>query len=186
MKRQAYTTILAGIAMLVFGAAGATAQSDKKHEAEKHAAKPMQHDMAKMDMASMMNEPHAALAMAYGHNLATFGKTLHDQAKGTGPLDVGLARTAVAEIRRSFDQMEAHHAEHAKTMNTDMRARMATQMKDMDAHRVMLRDAVVALENDVRVAQPDAKQVALDSANLRKHLDEMSKMHDAKKGKEMK
>lgn len=186
MKQQAYTTMLTGIAMLVLGAAGATAQSDKKHDADKHGAKPAQHDMAKMDMASMMNQPHAALAMAYRQNIATFGRTLNSQAKGGGPLDVSLARTAVAEIRRGFDQMEAHHGEHAKTINDDMRARMAARMKDMDTHRAMLRDAVVALENDVRAAQPDARQVAGDSAELLKHLDTMSKMHEAKQGKQVK
>ena len=186
MTRQAYTTILAGIAILAFSAAGATAQSDKKHEPDKHVAKPMQHDMAGMDMASMMNQPHAALAMAYRQNIATFARTLHSQAKGSGPLDVSLARTAVAEIRRGFDQMEAHHGEHARTMSADMRARMAARMKDVDSHHSMLKDAVVALETDVRAAQPDAKQVATDSANLLKHLDAMSKMHEAKKGKEMK
>ena len=185
MKRQAHTTILAGIAMLVFGAAGATAQSGKKHDADKHGAKPAQHDMASMDMASMMKQPHAALAMAYRQNVATFARTLHSQAKAGGPLDVSLARTAVAEIRRGFDQMEVHHGEHAKMMNDDMRARMAAKMKDMDSHRAMLRDAVVALENDVRATQPDARQVAADSANLLKHLDAMSKMHEAK-GKKMK
>jgi hypothetical protein len=186
MKQQAYATMLTGIAMLVFGAAGATAQSDKKHDADKHGAKAAQHDMSKMDMAHMMNQPHAALAMSYRQNIVTFGKTLNNQAKGNGPLDVSLARTAVAEIRRGFDQMEAHHGEHARTMSADMRTRMAAMMRDMDTHRSMLRDAVVALETDVRAAQPDARQVAMDSANLLKHLDAMSKMHEAKKGKETK
>ncbi len=182
MQRQAHTPILAVTAMLLFGAVSVLAQAEKKHDAQS----PMQHGMSKTEMSSMMNQPHAALAMAYRQNIVTFGKTLHSQAKGGGPLDLSLARTAVAEIRRGFDQMEAHHGEHAKTMNDDMRARMAARMKDMDTHRAMLRDAVVALENDVRAAQPDARQIAGDSANLLKHLDAMSKMHDARKGKEMK
>ena len=41
----------------------------------------------------------------------------------------------------------------------------------------MLKDAVSALEKDVKADQPDSKQVAADSANVLKHLDEMSKMH---------
>jgi hypothetical protein len=187
MKAQGYTSILAGIAMLLFAAVGAQAQAEQKHGAQK----PMQHGMSKADMSSMMNQPHAALAMAYGQNIGTFAKTLHKQAEGSSPLDVTFARAAVAEIRRSLDQMEEHHGEHMKTMSEAMRAQMAApnmaaMMKEMDMHRSMLKDAVIALEKDVRADQLDAKQVAGDSANVLKHLDEMAKMHDDKKGKKMK
>jgi hypothetical protein len=47
------------------------------------------------------------------------------------------------------------------------------------------KDAVSALEKDVRADKPDSKQVAVDSANLLKRLDEMSKMHYDKKGKKI-
>ena len=50
-------------------------------------------------------------------------------------------------------------------------------------HRSILKDAVSALEKDVRADQPDSRQVETDSANIIKHLDEMSKMHEDKKGK---
>jgi len=63
---------------------------------------------------------------------------------------------------------------------------MAPMMKDMEMHRSMLKDAVSALEKDVRADQLDSKQVAADSATLLKHLDEMSKMHDDKKAMKMK
>ena len=182
MKKQAHTTILAVTTMLLFGAAGALAQAEKKHDAQK----PMEHGMSKTDMASMMNQPHAALAMAYGQNIRTFAKSLHKQAEGSSPLDVSFARAAVAEIRRSLDQMDEHHGEHMKTMSEAMRSNMAGMMKDMEMHHSMLKEAVVALEKDVRADQPDAKQVAGDSGNVVKHLDEMSKIHDAKKGKQMK
>ena len=82
--------------------------------------------------------------------------------------------------------MDDHHAEQVKTMSEAMRSDMAAMMKDMDMHRSMLKDAVLALEKDVRADQLDAKQVAGDSGNVLKHLDEMSKMHDARKGKQMK
>lgn len=190
MTRHAHTTIRAVTAMLLFGAASAMAQADKKHGAEK----PKQHDMSKMDMSkaemskagmsSMMNQPHAALAMAYGQSIGTFAKALHKQAVGSSsPLDATFARAAVAEIRRSLDQMDAHHGEHMKMMSEAMRANMAAKIKDMDMHHSMLKDAVVALEKDVQANPLDAKQVAADSRNVLKHLDEMSKMHDARKGK---
>ena len=187
MKTKTYTTILAVIAMMLFSAAGALAQTEHQHGAQK----PMQHDkskmdMSKMDMSSMMNEPHHALAMAYMQNLGTFAKTLHHQAEGTSPLNAKFARAAVSEIKRNFDEMEEHHAEHMKMMSEEMRAHMAPMMKDMEMHRSMLKDAVSALEKDVKADQPDSKQVAADSATLLKHLDEMSKMHDDKKAMKMK
>ena len=181
MKAQAYTTILSVIALMLFSAVGALAQTEHQHGAQK----PMQHDMSKMDMSSMMNEPHHALAMAYMQNIGTFAKTLHSQAEGTSKLNTEFARAAVAEIRRSLDQMEEHHAEHMKMMSEEMRSHMASMMKEMDMHHSMVKDAVSALEKDVRPDQPDSKQVATDSALLLKHLDEMSKMHDDK-GKKMK
>lgn len=190
MKTKAYTTILAVIALMLFSAVGALAQTEHQHDPQKPAPstgmqgkKPMQHDMSKMDMSRMMNEPHHVLAMAYKQNLGTFAKTLHHQAQGSSPLDVKFARAAVAEIRRSLDQMEEHHAEHMKMMSEEMRSHMAAMMKDMEMHRSMLKDAVSALEKDVRADQPDSKQVAADSANVIKHIEEMSKMHADKKMK---
>jgi hypothetical protein len=190
MKAKAYTTILAVIALMLFSAVGALAQTEHQHDAQKpspstgmQGKKPMQHDMSKMDMSAMINEPHHALAMAYMQNIGTFAKTLHSQAEGRSPLNAKFARAAVAEIKRSLDQMEEHHGEHMKMMSEEMRSHMAAMMKDMEMHRSMLKDAVSALEKDVRADQPDSKQVAADSANVLKHLDEMSKMHDDKKMK---
>lgn len=182
MKRQACSTILAGTAMLLFAATGALAQADQKHDAHKTA----QHGMSKTDMASMMNEPHSALAMAYGQGIGTFARALRHQALGNGPLDVTFARAAVGEIRRSFDQMQAHHAEHEKMISGEMRSRMAEMMKEMETHRSMLNDAILALEKDVRADQLDARQVARDSESVLKHLDAMAKMHHGRKEKQTK
>jgi hypothetical protein len=179
MKTKAYTTILAVIALMLFSAVGALAQTEHQHDAKK----PMQHDMSKMDMSAMMNEPHHALAMAFMQNIGTFAKILHSQAEGTSPLDAKVARAAVGEMKRSLDQMEEHHGEHMKMMSEEMRTHMAAMMKDMEMHHSMLKDAVSALEKDVKADQPDSKQVAADSGNVLKHLDEMSKMHDDKKMK---
>lgn len=181
MKTRACIAILAVIALMPFSL-GALAQSEHQHGAQKS----MKHDMSTMDMSSMMNEPHHALAMAYMQSIGTFATTLHNQAEGASPLDATFARAAVAEIRRSLDQMEEHHAEHVKTMSEKMRSHMAVMMKDMDMERMSLKDAVSTLEKDVRAELPDSKQVAADSADLLKHCDKMSKMHDDMNGKKMK
>ena len=128
----------------------------------------------------MMNEPHHALAMAYMENIGTFAKTLNTQAEVSSPLDAKFARAAVAEMKRSLDQMEDHHGAHMKTMSAEMRSHMATMVKDMEMHRTMLKNAVSALEKDVRADHPDSKQIATDSDKILKHLDEMSKMQNDK------
>jgi hypothetical protein len=179
MKTKAYTTILAVIALVLFSAVGAPAQTEHQHGAQK----PMQHDMSKMDMSAMMNEPHHALAMAFMQNIGTFAKIVHSQAEGNSPLNANVVRDAVGEMKRSLDQMEEHHGEHMKMMSEEMRTHMAAMMKDMKMHHSMLKDAVSALENDVKSDQPDSKHVAAHSADVLKHLDEMSKMHDNKKMK---
>jgi hypothetical protein len=165
MKTKAYTTILTVSALIAFGALGALAQTEHQ-----------QKDMSKMDMSGMMNEPHHALAMTYMQTIGSFAKTLQDQAEGACPLNVKVAREAVDEMKRSLDRMEEHHAEHVKTMNDEMRSHMAAMMKEMEAHRTMLKDAVSALEKDVKVDRPDSRKIATDSANVLKHLDDMSKM----------
>ena len=72
MKTKAYTTILAVIALMLVSAVGSLAQTERQHGTQK----PMQHDMSKMDMSSMMNEPHHALAMAYMQNIGTLARSL--------------------------------------------------------------------------------------------------------------
>jgi hypothetical protein len=42
-------------------------------------------------------------------------------------------------------------------MSGEMRLHMAAMMKDLEMHRSMLKDAVSALETDVRADQPDSK-----------------------------
>ena len=74
--------------------------------------------------------------------------------------------------------MEDHHGQHMKAMSEEMRSNMAAMMKDMEMNRSMLKDAISALEKDVRADQPDSRQVATDSAHVLMHLDEMLKMHD--------
>lgn len=179
MTTRACTTILAVIALMLFPVVGAMAQAEHQQGAQK----PMQQDMSKMDMSSMMNEPHHALAMAYMENIGTFAKTLNTQAEGSSPLDAKFARAAVAEIKRSLEQMEEHHGEHMKTMSAEMRSHMAAMMKDMETHRTMLKDAVSALEKDVQADRPDSKQIAADSDKILKHLDEMPKMQKDMSGK---
>jgi polyhydroxyalkanoate synthesis regulator phasin len=182
MKKKAYTTILAVIALMLFSAVGALAQTEHQHGAQK----PMQYDMSKMDMSSMMNEPHHALAMAYMQNIATFAKTLHKQAEGSSPLNAEFARAAVTEMRRSFDQMKQHHQEHVQTMSAEMHTKMSGMMQQMETHQAELNTKLTALEQEVQSATPDAKKVSTLTTSVYTHLGAMSKMHQGSQGSKMK
>jgi len=172
MKSQTHATMLVLTTLALTTALAGPAQTAPQQGAQQ----PMPHDMSKMGMSGMMNEPHHILAMAYTQNIRTFATALRTQAEGTGPLNAKFARAAVAEIDRSLDRIEEHHEAHVKTMSAEMRSQMAEMTKNMDKHHAMLDEAVSVLEKDVRADQPDAKQVAAHSADLLKHLDGMSKM----------
>ena len=187
MNRNFYRKILAVIVLTMFGAVAAQAQTRTQHpypdetastQAVTKVQERMRNDMAKMDMSDMMNEPHHVLAMAYKRNIETFAKALLDQAQAGRPFSADFARAAVAEINRSFDKTEDHHREHMKTMSADMRSRMAAMMKEMDMHRSKLKVAIAALEKDVQNYTLNSKKIATDSADIIRHLDEMSKMHN--------
>ena len=138
----------------------------------------------------MANEPHHVLAMAYHQNLAAFAKVLHEQTARASSVNVEFARAAVAEMRRSSDQMKQHHQEHMQTMSAEMRAKMSGQMSEMmqqmETHHTELNTQLTALEQEVQATTPDAKKVSTLAASVHTHLDAMSKMHQGGKSSKMK
>jgi glyceraldehyde-3-phosphate dehydrogenase (NAD(P)+) (phosphorylating) len=185
MKTKTYKTIPLVVAVTLFIVTGTLAQTEHHNSAQQSpstTAKQQQeqmhrHDMSQTDMSSMMKEPHHILAMAYMQTVGTFSKALHDKVTGADSINPQFARAAVDEIKRSLDQAEQHHQEHMKTMSEEMRSHMGAMMKDMDMHWSKLKEAVAALESDVHSSSLNAKQVAAHTAEILKHLDEMSKMH---------
>lgn len=128
--------------------------------------------MGSEHMMAMGNEPHHMLAMAYHKNVATFAKTLEQQAKG-GTVNVAFARAAAAEMRRSFDQMQVHHADHMKTMPADMQAKMQSMMQQMETHRTEMKTSLQSLETEVGLATPDAKKVSALALSVSTHCEAM-------------
>lgn len=127
----------------------------------------------------MTHEPHHVLGMAYHHNMATFGKALQDQTVGASSVDVAFARTAVAEMRRSFEQMKVHHQGHMKTMSAAMNTKMSDAMRQMETHRTQLSAQLALLEREVESSTPDAKKVSTLATSVNTHLAAMAKMkHD--------
>ncbi len=186
MKRNAYRTILAIIAMLVFGAMAAVAQTqyqpeqgDEKASAPSSRKVPAQRHQAisDMNMAGVTYEPHQVLAKAYTQNIGIFAKALRDSAQGVGSLSADFARVAVEEMKRNFDEAEEHHREHVKTLSADIRSKTAARMKQSEIYRSRLKDAIATIEKDVLDYTLNSKRIATDSADVIKHLDEILKLH---------
>jgi len=175
MKKLSYVVTLATIATTILIVSGAAAISQQGHSGMPPSSKQSQ---GMMDMSAMMQEPHHVLAMAYKHNLVNFAKALHHEANQTKPINREFARAAVAEMRRSFDQMLKHHQDHMKAMDEQMKSRMADMMKQMDAHHAAVGEHLTALEKEVQAAAPDAKGVSAHVAEiLIRQCDGMSKRH---------
>src|ERR1017187_7548209 len=166
MKTKSVSIIVVTSALMFTSAMGAIAQDMPHGQMKQPQSGKM--DMSMMDMSKMMQEPHHVLAMAYQQNLAAFAKALHEQTAQATSVNVEFASAAVAEMRRSFDQMQQHHQQHMKT------------------HRTELNTQLTALEQEVQSATPDAKKVSTLAADVQTHLDAMSKMHDGMQAGKMK
>lgn len=188
MKKLSYKVTLATIAATILIVSSAAAIPQQEHSGMAPASQPSQgtkphHQQGMMmDMSAMMQEPHHVLAMAYKENLVNFAKALHHEASQAKPMNLEFAREAVAEMKRSFDQMQQHHQAHMKTMDMKMmddtmKAGMADRMKQMDAHHSAIQEHLAALDKEVHASAPDAKSIATHAAELLKQFDGMSKMH---------
>lgn len=134
----------------------------------------------------MARDPHHVLAMAYHRTLATFAKALHEQTAGASAVNLDLARAAVAEMRRSFDQMKQHRQLCMQAMSAEMQAKMKDKVAQMEPHQNQLNDQITALEQEVQSATPDPKKVATLASSALTHLDAMSKMHHGSGSKKTK
>lgn len=139
-----------------------------------------------MNMAEMKNSPHHKLMMAYMMSMSEFAKALRSQAVKQTAMDVGSARSAVAELRHNLDAMEALHQKHMDGMSAEMKAKMKMMMDKMDKSQAMVKEHVVALETAVQADKPDRKQVLMHANALIKHFRMMNMMPAGKTaGKKM-
>ena len=150
----------------------------------------IQHDGPTPEMqkhhAMMASEPHHILAMAYHTNMANFAKALETQSAKSTSLNLDFSRSAVTEMRRSFDQMKQHHQEHMQAMSLKMNSPKDNMMQKMETHQSELGTQLTSLENELQGAAPNAKKVATLAASIHMHLDAMSKMHQGQPARKMK
>lgn len=187
MKTKVISTILMALSLGAFSAMATIAQHES-HSTKKDTSQSATQGKKEMshDQMMMANEPHHLLAMAYHQNLAAFAKALHEQTARASSVNVEFARAAVAEMRRSFDQMKLHHQGHMQTMSAEMHTKMSGMMQQMETHQTELNNQLTALEQEVQSATPDAKKVSTLAASVHTHLDAMSKMKHDSKGSKMK
>ncbi|GFO62830.1 hypothetical protein M1B72_19465 [Geomonas paludis] len=100
----------------------------------------------------MMRSPQQQLMMAYHRNVANFGRLLYAAAEDGTTVSPQLARVAVAEMRRSVDEMEKYRASVAGEVPPE-RQRM------MDQHLVQVKSHLRDLELLVREDRIDSDQV---------------------------
>ena len=102
----------------------------------------------------VMRSPQHMLMMAYHKNVATFARLLYAEADSGAAVSPRLARVAVAEMRRSVEEMEKYRAEAVRTMQ------LSPQRQEMmDRHLVRMKKELRELELLVQGDRIDAAQV---------------------------
>ena len=137
-------------------------------------------------MHGMMGGPHHVLAMAYRDNLATFAKALQGQVTRTKSVNLEMARPAVAEMRRSYDQIREHHQAQMKMMGDHTESPMPGNMKHMETHLTSLDEHLSALESEIGASMPDYRKVMEHTTEILKKGAGMSVMPAKAKPHQMK
>lgn len=166
---------MAAAALLIFGAT-ATGMAQVPTPMP---GKMPEHKEGMHAVQGMMGGPHHVLAVAYRDNLATFARALQGQATKSNTVDLDLARPAVAEMRRSFDQMQQHHQAQISKMSMmgdSTKPAMSGAMQDMETHLAALGEHLTALESEVNASTPDSKRVTEHTTEILKQCAGMSAM----------
>jgi hypothetical protein len=113
------------------------------------------------EMKEMMRNPAFLLVMAYHRNLVTFAHMLDKVAHQGETVPREFARTSIAEMRRSTDEMEKYRAEAMAAMPAAMKD--AEMQKKMDEH-------LVAVKLHLRELESLAKQDRIPSQDVMNQL----------------
>jgi hypothetical protein len=176
MKTLKHSRVPATAGLLVLLMSGATATGMAQTPSPPPGKMPQhQENMPGMPgMSGMMGGPHHVLAMAYRDNLATFARALQGQVAPLKTVNLDLARPAVAEMRRSFDQMQQHHQAQMTMMGDSTKPAMSGTMQYMKTHLTALSEHLTALESEVNASTPDPKKVSEHTTEILKQCAGMS------------
>ena len=177
MKTCKYAMVVATLRLSAILTAAVATTAVAQTPSPSHAIMSHEHGSMKevKGMGGMMGRPHHVLAMAYGANLATFARALQGNVTRSKSVDLDLAKPAVAEMVRSFDQMKEHHAAQMKMMG-DQKQPMAGMEQQHDTQLASLSEHLTALQSEVNLSTPDPKKVAEHTAEILKQCERMSKM----------
>lgn len=175
MQTRKHPTVQAVASLLVILMSGAAttgmAQTPTPAKMPQH-----QEGMKGMQGMSGMMGPHHALAMAYRDNLTTFTQALQGQVNHSNTVNLDLARPAVAEMRRSFSQMQQHLQAQMAMMGNSPKPEMSDAMGHMKGHLTALNEHLTALEAEVNATTPDHKKVSEHAKEILKSGAGMSTM----------
>jgi cytochrome c556 len=185
MKTPKHSMVSAAVRLLAVLMSGATATGMAQTPTPSPAKMP-QHQEGMQGMSGMMEGPHHVLAMAYRDNLATFARALQAQVTQSKTVNLDLARPAVAEMRRSFDQMKQHHQAQMTMMGDQTKPAMSGMMQQMETRLGAISDHLTALESEVNASTPDPKKVSEHTTEILKQCAGMSAMPGKAKPHQMK
>lgn len=139
------------------------AQSDKANKEAKAAAKAVRKESsdvkARRESQGTMQGPHQSLAMAYRDNLANFARTLRQHVDASKTVNLDLARPAVAEMRRSYEEMRTHHRAQLASMSDKTMPRAATK-EQIETRLSSIGEHLSALNAEVNLGSPNATKVS--------------------------
>lgn len=176
MKTRHHSTIPAAAGLLAVLMCGAAAPAAAQTPTPPPGRMPQHKEgMKGMEgMSGMMEGPHHVLAMAYRDNLAMFARALQGQVARSKTVDLELARPAVAEMRRSFDQMRQHHQAQMTMTGDTTKPAMSGTMPHMETHLTAVSGHLTALESEANASTPDPKKVSEHTAEILKQCAAMS------------
>lgn len=185
MKIRNLSAVACAVALVTILMSG-TADAGMAQTPKPSSQKPPMHQggkNAKADMPTMVGGPHHVLAMAYRDNLANFARALRGDVARSKTVVADLARPAISEMRRSFEQLQLH-AQAAMAGSAD--SVMSARMQHLESHMAALGQHLTALETEVNGSAPDPAAVTAHTTEILKQCAEMSAMPAKGKPHQMK
>lgn len=119
---------------------------------------------------------HEMLVMAHRDNLVTFTKALRGIGTPTAPVNVVVARPAMAEMKRSYEELMRHHEAQLEELAGHVDAGMTAGWQRLDARLGRIGQHLKALDLAVNDPTPDPKEVAMRSAEILKECAALSSL----------
>lgn len=111
------------------------------------------------NMVAMRDGPHHALLIAYRDNVTIFARAIQRQATLAKTVDLKLARSAIAEMRRSFGLIQLHHRAQMTGIGDRSKDPMGMRLAALNEH-------LTALESALNDGTPEPKKVAAHATEI--------------------